>query len=188
MSSTQCDGELVTVEIPRKKKEPKKVHVCIPSKLEFPCDVLVRHSGVLARLPKNRLIVLTGCSKGGISGSLAKIYEHLKSKLCKSIEIEGAKIRVQAWSLEALVKGTHSYRIAEFIVYALAEEGILGVEYQAPAKKKKPKKPSKGAALSNLWYLITTGNERLRKKRGQAWRPRIKVWPRKIDKLCKNRN
>ncbi len=198
MGLSQCKGRLVAVKIPRRKKKPKTIQVCISSELKFPCNILVKYISLFSRIPENKLLVLRSCSKGDLSHSLAKTYTYLVNKLCEGIEIEGDRIRVQAWNLEALLENAGNYRIAEFIVYALAMEGILSVEYWGAIGKKIPVKHRKAwrgvsgvpqnpreAALKLLWYLITTRSEALREKRGRAWRPHIKVWTIKIDKLCK---
>jgi len=125
-----------------------------------------------------------------------------KASRCKTIGRMWGRIRRMLCTgpktLSELAENAGDHRIMEFIVYALSREGILDVRYTGGYTRRTMPKPRK--AWSNiplthdrrdmaerlLFYLYTTGNETLRKKRKKAFYGYISVSisDEYVDRLC----
>ncbi len=137
--------------------------LCQEDLLSSICDITNKYLATLKSLPRTARVA-SNCK------FLNKMWEKLRETLCNGSQ-----------TLSELAKNTNNHRILEFLIYALSRESILNVEYAGGYTRKTMPKPRKawsniplvhdrrGMAQILLFYMFTTGDNALRRKRREAF-------------------
>jgi hypothetical protein len=158
--------QLVKEENSKSTEHTEHTKISVQGKRSSPssiCNVSFKHMTSLASLPRV-------ARKASSCKFLDKIWNELRIMLCN-----GTK------TLSELAKHVTDHRLMEFIIYSLSREGILNVKYTGGYTRStmpKPRKAWSNVPLTHnrremaerlLFYLYTTGNKTLRKKRKKAF-------------------